>query len=120
MDYSGLAITVGIIIYGIFEYQRREHVHKEVMAYLKRDQMPPDRTPKPEAWRLVTTGSVGVLLLGMTVVFVKLGMHNGRLNPASLPITLIFAALFLLVARMFVRDFVTYRQFRRSGTKVKS
>jgi hypothetical protein len=120
MDYTGLAITVGIIIYGIFGYQRREKLHKQVMEYLKRDMRPPDLTPKPEAWKLVTTGSTGVLLLGMTVVFVRLALHHGRLNPATLPITLIFAALFLLVARMFVRDYATYKQFRRSGAEVKS
>ena len=120
MDYTGLAITVGIIVYGVLAYRHRERVYWETVTYLRRGQRPPDRTPRIEAWKLGTTGAVGLAVLATAVVLANLGLRHGRLNPATLSIALIFAGLFVLLARMFLRDLKKYREFKRSAREVKS
>jgi len=119
MDYTGLAIAVGIIVYGILAYRHRERVYWETVTYLRRGQRPPDRTPRIEAWKLVTTGAVGLAVLATVVILANLGFHHGRLNPATLLIALVFAGFFVLLAWMFLRDLKKYREFKGSGREVK-
>ena len=119
MDYTGLAMTVGIIVYGVLAYRHRERVYWETVTYLRRGQRPPDRTPRNEAWKLGTTGAIGLAVLAAVVILANLGLHHGRLNPATLSIALIFAALFVLLAWTFLRDLKKYREFKRSDREVK-
>jgi len=104
MDYTGLAILLGIILYGAFEYHRREQLHKEAMAYLKRDLEPPAVSDKPQQWKIWTTGAVATLLLlfvlTLFVFTAKAGLEKGGpyLLVAS-PLTLILLLLLLIVRR---------------------
>ncbi len=121
MDYTGLAVTVAIILYGLLAYRHRERVYRETIAYLRRGERPPERTPGMEVWKLETTGVIGLAALATVVVLVISGFHKaGRLDTAMLSIALVFAGLFVLLALMFRRDLKKYRELRRSGREVKS
>jgi len=117
MDLPGLAMVIGIPTWAWFEYRRREQLHKENMAYLGRGERPPDRTPAPEAWKLVTSATVALARVGVVVLFSILAQHNGRVNPAIVTLAVIFFALFLLVVRMFIHDLRIYRAHSRSHRK---
>ena len=119
MDYAGLVIAIAIIVYGVLAYRHRERVYWETVTYLRRGQRPPDRTPRTEAWKLGTTGAVGLAVLATAVILANLGFHHGRINPATLSIALIFAGLFVLLAWTFLRDFKKYQEFKRSDREVK-
>ena len=120
MDYTGLAVTVAIIVYGVLAYRHRERVYWETITYLRRGKKPPERTPWREAWKMETKGVIGLAALATVIVLVVSGFHKaGRLDTAMLSIALVFAGLFVLLSWMFLRDLRKYREFKRSARGMK-
>ena len=120
MDYTGLVIAVAIVVYGVLAYRHRERVYWETIAYLRRGEKPPERTPGMEAWKLETTGVIGLAALAMLVILANWGFrYEGRLNTAVVSVALVFAGLFVLLSWMFLRDLRKYREFKRSARGMK-
>jgi high-affinity K+ transport system ATPase subunit B len=69
MDYTQFIIPATIIVYAVFEYQRREQVHRERMELLKRDIEPQPLTRQPNLTTIATTATVTVLLLAISIFF---------------------------------------------------
>ncbi len=115
MDYTSLVIVAGIILYAIFEYQRREQEHRETLSYLKRGEKPPERVQVVEGWKLFTTGGVAVLLLAVTLFLARLAASTPpRYAPPMIVMTGIGALLFAVVILLFLRNFVLYRTAGRT------
>ena len=113
MDTSALAIIAVIIVYGVIEYQRRETRHREVMVFLKRGEEPPvPEVKKPQAWRLLTSGGVALLLCLVVGVLVKLGLEGHSYARPYYVMALGFALLLVVVLMMFARDLRAYRTSR--------
>ena len=104
MDLTGLIVLGGILVYGVLEYRRREHLHKEAMEYLQHGLEPPSEPPVPASWRLVTTGAVGGLLLAVVIGLVVLSASLGHYGRPVLVIAAFFASLLVFVALMYFRD----------------
>jgi hypothetical protein len=120
MDYTGLAIAVAIVVYGVLAYRHRERVYWETVTYLRRGERPPERTARMEVWRLETTGAIGLAALVVVVILANAGFHHGgRLNAAIASVALAFSGLFVLLSWMFLRDLKKYRESKRSGPGVR-
>jgi hypothetical protein len=111
---SDLTVVAGIIIYAVFEYQRREQLHREAMEYLKRDLLPPPVSTRPRFWTLVTTGIVCCTLLMVTAGFTFLMMKTVGLRVPFFTFTIIFAVLFTFTLVLLVRDIRRFRTERGS------
>ena len=120
MDYTDLVITVGIIVYGVLAYQRREQMHKEAMGYINRGQIVPKQTPQIEAWKLTTTGGMSLVVLAAAVWFTNLGLRIGKADTVLYAFGAIFGLLSLLLVLMFFRDLKKYRKQQKSIEKVRS
>ncbi|MBA4311778.1 MAG: hypothetical protein C0417_04015 [Chlorobiaceae bacterium] len=100
MDYTQYIIPLGIIIYAIFVYHRREQLHRERLELLKRDIEPKETQRGPDISKIIFTAFVAVLLVGMCVLFIGLRFT---------PMTLIYFILLLLLILMLKRDIKAYR-----------
>lgn len=118
MDYTGLVIAIAIVVYGVLTYRRREHRFRDVMANLSRGVKPPEQIANPQGRNLVTVGAVGLVVLAMAAAFTGYGVQYGKVNPMLLAIALVFFLLFMMVTRTFLRDFLKYREFRKSRDEV--
>lgn len=119
MDYGSLSIVAAIVLYGTFEYHRREQRHREAMSYLRRGEQPPARPGNHLLVSLMTTGAVGVLLLVSGSMLIIHGVRIPRYGASIVPIGLIFALLAIPVIVMFVRDLRLYRSRRRGEGRVR-
>jgi hypothetical protein len=117
MGFGDLALLVGILAWTQLEFRKRAQQHRENMAFLARGEQPPDRTPAPEAWRLITVGLTGVTLLATVIMMSTMSFHRGQFLPPILYVVLFFFMLFLLVTRMFFRDLTIYRTWHRKHTE---
>jgi hypothetical protein len=118
MDWTGLAITVGILVYGILVYQRREQKHRVVLAYLRRGEEPPDSTEMPGLVRLVAVAVVGVWILAGSVTSAVWAVQHGKVNVVTVLVAVIFLLLFGALVKSFVIDvrrFTTAKAQARRG-----
>ncbi len=114
MDYTSLVIVVGIILYAIFEYQRREQEHREALSYLKRGEKPPERVQVVEGWKLFTTGGVAILLLAVTIFVARLAATTPpRYTTPLIVMTGMGALLLAVVILLFIRNLALYRRVGR-------
>ena len=113
MDFSSPAISVLIVLYGAYEYRRRENLHGELMDYLRRGEIPPGGGSKTSLWRVITTASTCALFAGFAGMLFYAGMHSPDSSGIPLEIMggMITAPVVILVL-IFVRD---RRQF--AGTR---
>jgi hypothetical protein len=110
MEYDALIMMAAIIAYGAFEYRRRERRHGEALVYLRQGIAPPSGAPR--AWRLVTTGFVGFLLVGAGAVLALRGVMMPRYGSGLAVIGGIFLLIALPVLWMLFRDYRAYRDQR--------
>ena len=121
MDYSALALIIGIGVYGLFEYRRREEIHRERMKYLKRGLEPPIVGQKVDFWKLMTTTTSAVILLALTVATFVFGLSRGEyLFVPSLVFGTVFALITVIVVLMVLRDWRLYNVHRDGSREVKS
>ena len=111
MEYGPLVIMVCIVGYGIYEYRRRERLHREWMESLRNGGALPVAAAGPP-WRLFTTGAVGVILLAAAGYLAYRGFTLPRYGPGLAVIGGIFALIALPVFWMLIRDCRAYRDHR--------
>ncbi len=113
-----LVVVAAMIIYALFEYQKREQLHREAMEYLKRDLVPPAPSTRPKLMNIVTTGLVCLALLIVTGGFIFLAVKRGGGNMllTFLSFAFIFGALFVMSLAMCASDIRRYRSERISKT----
>jgi len=110
MDYTQFIIPAAIIVYAVFEYQRREQVHRERMELLKRDIEPQPLTRQPNLTTIATTATVTVLLLAISIFFIVLGIKaitSGGALFLLFSMYLILLMIFLIA--ILRRDIKLYR-----------
>ena len=110
MEPTTIILLIGIAIFSLFEYQRRERLHKAAMEYLKRGVLPPAAPTRPSVWKLRTVGVVDLLLLPVTGLFMKLALHGDKYLWAYLFLVVCFAALFVLLLLILMRDIRVYQK----------
>jgi hypothetical protein len=120
MDYTGLFIAMGIVIYGILTYQRREHRHRERMAYFSREVKPPEVLERPAVWKLVTVGTGGLAVLWIAARLTIHWINYMETNPYVIVVASIFFLLFMILALTFLRDLRMNSKFRRSTREVNT
>ena len=110
MDWTSLIIALGIAGYGAVEYSRRESLQKERIAGLKKGILPSFEPPRPEVWRLLTTGAVEVVLLIFAGWLWYKGIHAGKYFRAFAQVAGFFSILALLVLVMLVNLIGRYKR----------
>ncbi len=116
MDFSSIVISLLIAAYGYVEYNDREKAHRLLIERLTSGS-PPSAEGPPPAWKLVTTGSVCILLTGFAAVLIYTGIRSHNTSGQMLEIMglMMTLPLFILVL-IFVRD-VRARSTGDSGGK---
>jgi hypothetical protein len=110
MDYPTLSVVAAILLYGRFEYRRRERKHQFEMEYLRWNfEPPPEAEEIVPRWRIVTvaiTACIAICAAG--VLIFKAITHPGYGTPL-----IVIGCIFLLLAvpliSMIVRDSHTLR-----------
>lgn len=110
MDWTTLIIALGIAGYGAVEYRRRESLQKERIAGLRKGILPLYEPPRPELWRLLTTGAVEIVLLIFAGWLWYKGIHAGNYLRAFAQVGSFFSILALLVLVMLVNLIERYRR----------
>lgn len=105
MDLSSPVISLLIVCYGVYEYQRREKSHRIAMEHLRLGEVLHPAGAGPRSWNLVTTGSVCALLAGFAGILFYTGMHshNSSARPLEIMGVMITMPLVILLL-IFVRD----------------
>jgi high-affinity Fe2+/Pb2+ permease len=105
MDFSSVTISALILLYGVYEYRRREKAHSAAMEHLRRGEAYSGVESAPPAWNLITTGSVCVLLAGFAAMLFYTGLHshNNSAGPLEIMGGMMTVPLVILVL-IFVRD----------------
>jgi len=117
-DITALWILIPIGIYAAFEYARREEQHRKRMAYLKKDTIPPDDSPKPALWKMLSVGSVALVLLLVTIKLILLAL-KGKLASFILVGMIVGGfAIVGLLARIAFRDFRAYKLLKSQPHEV--
>jgi len=118
MDLSSPAISLLIILYGVFEYRRREKAHGAMVEKIRSGASIAPPVPRSALWKLITTGSVSLLLALFAGGLLDAAMHSGGSSGAPLEImaAMISVPLLLLVL-IFVRDIRRYLLPNHGGTE---
>jgi hypothetical protein len=105
MDYSSLIITVAILIYGLFEYRRREQRHRIDMEFLRRGITPPQESELVvPRWRIATVAMTAFFTFATAGILIFKGItHPGYRTPLFV-IACVFLALSAPLVYMIVRD----------------
>ena len=114
MDFGSLAMAMGIALYGLIEYRRRERVHRTELAYVRRGETPPRTTPRYPVLTLVTTAGTAALLLVSAALLIVRGPGLPRYGASIAAIGVIFLILSVPVSFMLIRDLRTFRSRRRT------
>ena len=116
MDFDSIVISLLIVCYGVYEYQRREKAHSVAMERLRRGEVLPTAGSGPRSWRLLTTGSVCLLLAGFAAALLYTGMHshNSSARPLEIMAFMISVPLMILIM-IFVRDLRTHIVSKHDG-----
>ena len=108
MDRSSLSTliwTAAILLYGVYEYRRRERKHRLDMDYLRRGiEPPPESELLVPLWRTVTVAITAFILIVGAVFLVFTGIrHTGSIMP-MIVIACVFLSLAAPLIYMIVRD----------------
>lgn len=114
MDYGSLMFAVGIALYGVFEYTRREDAHKKAMELLRRDIVPPDTAATPSASTITTTTLVAALLLVVIVILIVVAMKNEHTHYPILWLAVFFGGIVGFLIAMVIRDTKQLRQSKNT------
>jgi hypothetical protein len=112
MDYTSLVAAIGIALYGVIEYRRRETSHARSIAEVRRGLRPHFELPHVALWQVVTSFSVGALLVAFIVLLLALEFRTGVKAGPYIPLVLTFSVLLLVVALIAVRTLVSYIWWR--------
>ena len=111
MNSSDLTVIFCILMYGAFQYWRRETEHRHTIIRLRKGLELPQQERKPEVYRLWTTGFVAFILLacslGALVFVLRLGIRHGG---PYLMFPLMFFPIFIMLVLMLIRDIKMRRQ----------
>jgi len=109
MDFDSIVISLLIVCYGLYEYRRREKAHSAALERLRRGEVRPAAGPRYRPWRLLTTGSVCLLLAGFSAGLFYTGAHSrsNAARPLEIMGFMITVPLVILVM-IFVRDLRAY------------
>jgi hypothetical protein len=104
MDISSLPTVVGILLYGAYEYHRREQLHRTVLQNLREGIQPVVPETRPAVLKLWTTGIVsGILLLsGLGLLFLRPRIIYG--GEFLYILAFMFFTIFLLLLLILLRD----------------
>ncbi|MDP2886336.1 MAG: hypothetical protein Q8P51_15075 [Ignavibacteria bacterium] len=104
MDFSSLFTVVGILLYGAYEYHRREQLHRAVLQNLREGIPPVVSETKPAVLKLWTTGIVsGILLLtSLGLPFLRPRIIYG--GDYLYILAFVFFTIFLLLLLILLRD----------------
>lgn len=104
MDFYSLFTVVGILLYGAYEYHRREQLHRSVLQNLREGILPVAPETKPAVLKLWTTGIVsGILLLTcLGLLFLRPRIIYG--GEFVYILASMFFTIFLLLLLILLRD----------------
>jgi hypothetical protein len=114
VDYSSTLISLLIILYGLYEYRRRERAHSAALERLSRGETLSIQETRPALWRLFTTGSVCIALAAFAALLITTGLRSG--DSASQPLGIMGCMVLpplLLLLLILVRDVREYKALRR-------
>lgn len=104
MDYTSVFTGIAIVLYGVFEYRRRERKYRLALEYLRRNIEPPAEAGEiVPRWRIVTLS----LTAFITVAAAGILMFKGITNRYGAPLIVIACIFFFLAVPllfMIVRD----------------
>jgi hypothetical protein len=108
MDRSSISTliwTAAILLYGVYEYRRRERKHRLDMDYLRRRiEPPPESELLVPLWRTVTVAITAFILIAGAGFLIFTGIRH----PGSIMPMIVTACVFLSLAApliyMIVRD----------------
>jgi hypothetical protein len=105
MDYSSPIIAAAILLYGTYEYRRRERQHRLDMEYLRRGIDPPHESELVvPRWRILTVALTACIAIGAAGFLIFKGItHPGYMAPMII-IALLFLSLAAPLIYMIVRD----------------
>jgi len=101
-------ITIGVILYGVLEYFRREKQHREALAYLKENHAPRPHRDRPPIWKLLVTGVVGLPVVAFTAWLVISGASQGERGLPLMVLGLLLVPILVMLGLMLRRDAKAY------------
>ena len=105
MDYPTLSTVAAILLYGRFEYRRRERKHLHEMEYLRRNiEPPPESEGSVPRWRIVTLGITAFITIAAAGFLIFMGATTPRYGTGLIVIGCIFLSLAVPLLYMIVRD----------------
>ena len=105
MDYSSPIIAAAILLYGTFEYRRRERLHRLDMEYLRRGiEPPPESELLVPLWRTLTVALTACIAIGAAGVLIFKGITHPEYGAPMIFIALFFISLAAPLVYMIVRD----------------
>ncbi|HLP16001.1 MAG TPA: hypothetical protein VK470_07075 [Bacteroidota bacterium] len=115
-DISTTIVVIGgIIVYSIFEYQRRELQHRETMELLRHDIVPPPPViVGPSLWSLIWSAVVCMFLLSASLGMIVLSIRMPGMRMPLIVIALVFAVLLAMASVLLFTDVRRYRRGREA------
>jgi membrane protein YdbS with pleckstrin-like domain len=101
-------------LYGVFEYTRRERLHKRLLALIEAGE-PLSEEPKiPTVWRLTGLTTVTLLLLAAVTAIIILSPSIHHYGAILRTAALILALALMALVPMTIRAFVTYMKSKET------
>ncbi len=110
MDWTSLILALGILLYGILEYLKRESLQKQRIEGLRKGILPSFEPPVPQIGRILTTGGVEAALVVFSGWLWYRGIVPGNYIRAYAPLGVFFTALAIIVLVMLVNQIGRYRR----------
>ncbi len=108
MDHSSISTliwTAAILLYGIYEYRRRERRHRLDMEYLRRRiEPPPESELLVPLWRTVTVAITAFIAIGAAGFLMLTGIRHPEYRTPMIVIACVFLSLAAPLIYMIVRD----------------
>jgi hypothetical protein len=102
---------VGMILWGVLEYRRRERLHRERIAILRRTGAVPVEIEKQEPWRIGTTVIVLGFVTGVIVRMAWMGLSRQHVvDNRYFLVAVPFVPIAVILIIMIVRDIRRYLQ----------
>ena len=108
MDHSSISTliwTAAILLYGIYEYRRRDRRHRLDMEYLRRRiEPPPESELLVPLWRTVTVAITAFIAIGAAGFLMLTGIRHPEYRTPMIVIGCVFLSLAAPLIYMIVRD----------------
>ena len=105
-----LTIIFGILMYGAFQYWRRETEHRHTIIRLRKGMELPQQKRKPEVYKLWTTGFVAFLLLACSLGAIMLRPKIRYGGETMLFFATVSFSVFVMLMLILFRDIKARRQ----------